>query len=189
MHRRHEAAEERIQSAHLRQPPDFIIIGVQKGGTTSLNRYIRTHRDIGMSITGEVNFFSWRYIQGLEWYLAHFPLRGEVPIVGVCSPSYLLHPRVPERVRDALPHVKLIALLRNPVDRAYSHYQMSFRKGIEPLSFEEAIAAEPERLQNDTVWSDEDWRKKSDIATSGGACTPSNCNAGWRCSHGSRCLS
>jgi hypothetical protein len=163
-HRPHEAAEERIESAHLRQPPDFIIIGAQKGGTTSLNRYLRVHPDIGMSITGEVNFFSWRYSEGLAWYLAHFPLRGEVTVVGVSSPSYLLHPKVPERVRDALPHVKLIALLRNPVDRAYSHYQMSFRKGIEPLSFEEAIAAEPDRLRDSSDWSDLQWRKSSYVS-------------------------
>jgi lipopolysaccharide transport system ATP-binding protein len=84
--------------------------------------------------------------------------------VGVSSPSYLFDPRTPERVRQALPQVKLIALLRNPVDRAYSQYQMNFRKDIEPLSFEDAIAAEPERLRARSDWSDAGWRAAGHVS-------------------------
>ena len=115
---------------------------------------------------GEDHFFSWQYDQGLDWqqYLARFLLPGEVASVGVSSPSYLLHPQAPERVHGALPRVKLIALLRNPVDRAYSHHQMNFRKGIEPLSFEEAIVAEPERLRSRSDWSDAGWRASSHVS-------------------------
>jgi lipopolysaccharide transport system ATP-binding protein len=157
---------QRIENADSRQPPDFIIIGTQKGGTTSLHRSLSRHPDVGQSLMGEDHFFSWQYDQGLDWrrYLARFPLRGEVASVGVSSPSYLFHPRTPERVRLALPQVKLIALLRNPVDRAYSQHQMNFRKGIEPLSFEEAIAAEPERLHARSDWSDAGWRASSHVS-------------------------
>jgi hypothetical protein len=156
----------RTENADLRQPPDFIIIGTQKGGTTSLYRSLSQHSDVGQSLMGEDHFFSWQYDQGIDWrhYLARFPLRGEVASVGVSSPSYLFHPLAPERVHRALPQVKLIALLRNPIDRAYSQHQMNFRKGIEPLPFEEAIAAEPERLRHNKASSDEDWRTMSYIA-------------------------
>ena len=138
---------QRIEDADARQPPDFIIIGTQKGGTTLPHRCLSRHPDVGQSLMGEDHLFSWQYDQGSDWkrYLARFPC---VASVGVSSPSYLLHPRAPERVHGALPQVKLIALLRNPVDRADSHHQMNFRKGIEPLSFEDAIAAEPERLRS-----------------------------------------
>jgi hypothetical protein len=156
----------RTENADLRQPPDFIIIGTQKGGTTSLYRSLSQHSDVGQSLMGEDHFFSWQYDQGIDWrhYLARFPLRGEVASVGVSSPSYLFHPLAPERVHRALPQVKLIALLRNPIDRAYSQHQMNFRKGIEPLPFEEAIAAEPERLRARSDCSDAGWRAASHIS-------------------------
>ena len=67
-------------------------------------------------------------------------------ITGEASPSYMFHPQVPERLFNALPHVKLIVVLRNPVNRTYSHYQRNVFRGYESLSFEEAIAQEEERL-------------------------------------------
>ncbi|MDP9365630.1 MAG: sulfotransferase domain-containing protein [Chloroflexota bacterium] len=145
----------------LRQPPGFIIVGAQKGGTTSLHRYLTHHPDVGGALRKEVHFFSWRYDEGLDWYLAHFPQRGEYAFVGEASTSYLSDPDVPERVRRAVPDVRLIALLRNPIDRAYSQYQMNVRKEFEPLSFEEAIAAEPDRLASASSRSDTLWRYSS----------------------------
>jgi hypothetical protein len=159
--REHLRAIERIESAHLRQLPDVVIVGTQKGGTTSLNRYLSGHPDIGVAIAKEVHFFSVRFDNGLDWYRAHFPLQGEARIVIEASHSYLVHPRAPARLHAALPQVKLIALLRNPVDRAYSQHQMNVRKDIEPLSFEDAIAAEPERLRGTSDRSDGDWRTAS----------------------------
>jgi hypothetical protein len=137
---------ERIETAQLRQLPDFVIIGTQRGGTTSLYRYLTEHPDISGALRKEVHFFDRYYEKGMDWYLANFPVRGEAPVVGEASPYYLFHPDVPERVRRALPHAKFIVLLRNPVDRAYSHYQMVVRRGIETFSFEEAIDKERERL-------------------------------------------
>lgn len=148
INRRHEAAEKRIESAHLEHPPDFMIIGTQRGGTTSLHHYLDEHPDVTMAFKKEVHFFDYFFFKGSDWYLSHFPLRGEVAQTGEASPSYLFHPDVPKRVHAMFPDVKLIALLRNPVDRAYSHHQMQNRRGIDPLSFEEAIAEEPERLRD-----------------------------------------
>lgn len=143
---RRDPPPERLETAHLRQPPDFIIMGTQRGGTTSLYHYLTEHPDIGAAFRKEVHFFDRYYDKGLEWYLAHFPMRGEFPIVGEASPYYLFHPDVPERAREAVPHAKFIALLRNPIDRAYSGYQMKVRRGVETLSFEDAIDKERERL-------------------------------------------
>lgn len=153
---------ERIETAQLRQLPDFVIIGTQRGGTTSLYRYLTGHPDIGPALRKEVHFFDHHYEKGIDWYLAHFPVRGEVPIVGEASPYYLFHRDVPERARRVVPYAKFIALLRNPVDRAYSHYQMRVSKGLESLSFEDAIDKEPERLSGDDP-SGLTWRHHSYI--------------------------
>ena len=144
--KRRDPPSERIQTAHLRQPPDFIIIGTQRGGTTSLYRYLTEHPDVGPAFRKEVHFFDRYYEKGMSWYLAHFPMRGEVPMVGEASPYYLFHPEVPERASEAVSPARFIVLLRNPVDRAYSHYQMKVKRGVEPLSFEDALEKERERL-------------------------------------------
>jgi len=98
--------------------------------------------------TKEVHFFDFNFAQGWDWYLQHFlaPVGGENLITGEASPYYLFHPLVPQRVRALLPEVKLIVLLRNPVDRAWSHYHHEVRWGFESLPFEEAMAAEAARL-------------------------------------------
>jgi hypothetical protein len=140
--------QERLDTAHLRLPPSFMIIGTQKGGTTSLYRYLDKHHDVTMAFKKEVHFFDSFYLKGNDWYLAHFPLRGEAAQTGEASPTYLFHPEAPKRIHAAFPDVKFIALLRNPVDRAYSHHQMEYRRGKDSLSFEEAIAQEPERLRD-----------------------------------------
>src|SRR6188508_1226206 len=125
-----EPDQERLDTAHLRQPPTFMIIGTQKGGTTSLHRYLDKHPDVTMALKKEVHFFDSFYFKGSDWYLAHFPLRSEAAQTGEASPTYIFHPEAPRRVYDAFPQVKLIALLRNPVDRAYSHHQMESGGGM-----------------------------------------------------------
>ncbi len=130
-----------------RQPPDFIIIGAQKGGTTSLYRYLTEQPAVGGATKKEVHYFDRNFDKGLGWYLAHFPKRDEFEVVGESGPSYLFHPDVPGRVRELLPEAKLIVLLRNPVDRAYSQYQMRTRRQGEADTFEGAIAEELEHLR------------------------------------------
>jgi hypothetical protein len=146
-------------TAGIRLLPDFIIISVERGGTTSLYRYITAHPCVDPAFRKEVHYFDLNFTRGLSWYRAHFPTRWRAAwvssrwrhrlLTGEASPYYLYHPWVPERIRETLPEVRLIALLRNPVERAYSHYQMNRRQGKEPLSFEGAIASEEERLRGE----------------------------------------
>ncbi len=149
---------ERLRTAHERRLPDFVIVGTQRGGTTSLYRYLSEHPDVTPAWRKEVHFFDRYYGKGMEWYRAHFPTRDEAGVVGEASPYYLFHPAVPDRIRAVVPRAKFIALLRNPVDRAYSQYQMNLRKGFETLSFEDAIDQERERLNGSDDPTSRAWR-------------------------------
>jgi len=151
----------------IRMLPDFLIIGAQRGGTTSLYRYLKAHPSIGASSNKDLHFFDRRFRKGVSWYRGHFPTRLEkyvaellhgLPfLTGEASPSYLFHPYAPRRAAQVVPHVKLIVLLRNPVSRAYSQYHHARKLGFERLSFEEAIQAEEERFakENERVLQDE----------------------------------
>lgn len=136
--------------------PDFIIIGAQKAGTTSLFSYLAQHPQLHPSSKKEVHFFSDgkragvdRFGRGEGWYRSHFP-RGEALRAGdqafEASPSYLFHPLAPERIHRIVPSARLIVMLRDPVDRAISHYFHQRRKGRETLPILEAMQAEEERL-------------------------------------------
>ena len=133
-------------TARRRPLPDFLVIGAQKAGTTALYAYLRWHAGIAGPSWKEVSFFDRHWWRGEAWYRGQFPLRAGERLVGEASPSYLFHPLAPERARSLVPGAKLVALLRDPVDRAYSQYQHEVALGREPLSFEDALAAEDERL-------------------------------------------
>lgn len=141
--------------------PNFIIIGVQKGGTSSLFKYLIQHPNVVPGYKKEVKFFDGNYHKGLDWYRYNFPLSAEMSDparrTGEASPSYVFHPLVPQRIKEVLPDVKLILLLRDPVARAYSHFQGNIRKGQENLSFEEAIDQEESRLkgERDSIIADQ----------------------------------
>jgi hypothetical protein len=123
--------------------PAFLILGAQKAGTTSLYRYLIAHPSIKPALRKEIHFFDLNFERGKNWYLKHFPphLPGGA-ITGEATPYYLFHPAVPQRVADTLPDAKFVAVLRNPVDRAYSHYAHSVKHGFEAASFEDALARE-----------------------------------------------
>jgi sulfotransferase family protein len=137
-----------LATARLRPLPDFLILGAQKAGTTALYAYLRWHPQITGPSFKEVSFFDRHYAHGERWYRAHLPIRRS-GLVGEASPSYLFHPLAPERVGRMVPPAKLIALLRNPVDRAFSHYQHEVALGREELSFEDALAREDERMEGE----------------------------------------
>jgi Sulfotransferase domain len=126
--------------------PDFVIIGAQKGGTSLLYRLLIRHPLIESAATKELHFFDNNFSEGLSWYGRYFPQRKCIDdrktVSGEATPSYLLDPLVPERMAKTVPDAKLIALLRNPVDRAYSHYQMWVRRGDEIRSFREVTQGE-----------------------------------------------
>jgi hypothetical protein len=148
-------------TAGLRLLPDYLIIGAQRAGTTSLHRYLVQHPGVRTMLRAKgIHFFDTSYGRGLDWYASRFPTKlyawyvarrhGLALRTGEASPYYLFHPHVPRRVAEHLPRVKLIALLRDPVQRAYSHYQHEVARGFETLPFEAAIEAEADRLAGET---------------------------------------
>ncbi|MBI2955804.1 MAG: sulfotransferase domain-containing protein [Acidobacteria bacterium] len=156
---RHTRFAPRRATSSFRLLPDFIILGAQRSGTTSLYQYLSQHPCVGRAYQKEIHFFNQHYGRGVGWYRAHFPTVAYKTVVearqrhrmltGEATPYYLFDPRAPRRIRTLLPAAKLIVLLRDPVERAYSHYQHSCLLGQESLSFEEAIAREPERLRGE----------------------------------------
>lgn len=147
----------RAATASIRVTPDFLIVGAQKGGTTSLYEHLCRSRHVLRARDKEIHYFDWgyNYYRGGRWYQACFPAAPRVaalegirrvrPVTGEASPYYLFHPLAPARVAADLPRVRIIALLRNPIDRAYSHYRHARRAGWERGTFAEAIAGEIER--------------------------------------------
>jgi len=146
----------RLPTAAQRALPDYVIIGGQKCGTTSLDAYLRHHPNVREGLYKEVHFFDLHFDKGLNWYRAHFPTRASMErgveqlrsrvVTGESTPSYLFHPLVPQRMREMIPSVRVIAILRDPVDRAHSHWQQIRDWNEEELPFEEAIDAEARRL-------------------------------------------
>jgi hypothetical protein len=142
--------------APVRLRPTFLVIGAQKSGTTSLRRYLVQHPAVVCTTPKEVHYFDVYHSLGRAWYLTHYPLRthavpirrrfGIAPAVGEATPEYLFHPHAPSRAHAFDPSLRLIAVLRDPVDRAYSQFQMQVRKRGQTSSFEHALACEPEYL-------------------------------------------
>jgi len=150
----------------LRQPtnrirvlPDFLVIGAQRCGTSSLFKYLAQHPTILRPLRKEIEYFSRRYNEGLPWYRSHFPtnirkkIQNQFSHSKVCTfeatPDYLFDPNAPSRVAEILRDIQLIVLLRNPIERAFSHYRHMVRLGYENLTFDDAIAAEAERIGQD----------------------------------------
>jgi hypothetical protein len=149
--------------------PDFLIIGAEKGGTTFLYWALCQHPCVEAATEKELHFFDtpkWLK-KGIGWYQAQFPAPmrkdGRTTITGEASPYYLFHHLAPYRASITVPNTKLIALLRNPVDRAYSAYRHRVRNGEEDLSFEEALEVEQERTSGELekLLSDESYRSRA----------------------------
>jgi sulfotransferase family protein len=143
-------------TGRLRVLPDYLIIGTQRGGTTSLYKYLVRHPAHAHALTKELRFFDLHYNRGLDWYRSCFPTRayrramsatrGLHLRVGEASPDYVFHPLADRRIARDLPWARFVLLLRNPVDRAFSHYWHQRKRGHEDRTFEEAIDLEPKRL-------------------------------------------
>jgi len=123
---------------------DFLVIGAQKSATTSLFRYLSAHPSIYMPPEKELDFFSddERVARGLPFYLREYFSRGDPGRRwGEASPSYMASPRTPERIARLLPDARLVAILRNPVTRALSHWRMARGRSLEDRAFAESVAA------------------------------------------------
>ncbi len=138
--------------------PDFVILGAQKAGTTTLYDNLIKHPAVHPCDIKEVHFFDTNWGKGETWYRSHFAaqrkknaaLKNQIPwITGEGSPYYLFHPLVAARMKDVCPEARFLIVLRDPVERAYSHFQHEKRKGREPLSFQDALADEEQRLSGE----------------------------------------
>ena len=135
-------------SASKRKNPDFIVIGVHKGGTTSIYDYLNQHPDIIMSRRKEINYFSKYYFMGIKYYKSFFPRKNVKEITGEVSPYYLFHPHSAKRLKSVFPNIKIIVLLRDPVERAYSHFNML--KNMDPVeTFDEVVKLEEKRTKEE----------------------------------------
>ena len=137
----------RRATAAFRALPDVVILGTQRGGTTSLFDWLAAHRSVAPSTTKEVHYFDRFYDNGERWYRAHFPLRLSPRLAIEATPFLLFSPVAPGRVAADLPtSTRFIVLLRDPVQRAISQYWHSRRVHAEDQPLEVALACEEERL-------------------------------------------
>jgi len=146
----------RLPTARARVLPDFLVLGTMRGGTSSLYRYLSSHPDVAPSLRKETEYFTLERGRGENWYRAHFTLSARAAAhryrtghqlrAFEATPYYLADPGAPVRAAALVPSARLVVLLREPVARAYSHYQHMVRLGFETMSFDEAIKCEPDRI-------------------------------------------
>ena len=129
---------------------DFILAGAQKSGTTALHYFLSRHSDICMGDQQEIHFFDNDAMFVAEPNYAelhkHYPPMAPSTIAGDCTPSYMYHEPAIQRIWNYNPKIKLLILLRNPVERAFAHWNMQRYKGVEPLDFFDAIREEETRI-------------------------------------------
>jgi sulfotransferase family protein len=141
-----------------RMLPGFLIAGAERCGTTSMFHVLRQHPAVFGTVLRkqEVHYFDVAYYRGLDWYQSQFPVQavasltarraGTAPVAFESSPYYMFHPLAPERIRRDLPGARLLVLLRDPVERAYSAHANHVGHGVETESFERALELEESRL-------------------------------------------
>jgi hypothetical protein len=150
-----------MASADLRPLPDFLLVGAKRGGTTSMWRYLAEHDGMLTLFPRPENikgtyYFDENFARGDRWYRSHFPTVGKrhlaqrrvghSVVTGESTPYYLYHPLAPDRAHALVPDAVIVVVLRDPVERAFSHYKERRSNGSENLSFAEAIDLEPARL-------------------------------------------
>jgi hypothetical protein len=141
-----------------RLSPGYLIVGTKRGGTTSLAEWVDQHPDVAPCLHGKgARYFDVNYDRGLDWYLSRFE-RKKPPwrITGEASPYYMYHPAAISRIAEVLPHVKLIAVLRDPVARAWSEYRYEMARGHEKETFERALDLEDARISPDRAFLQQD---------------------------------
>lgn len=124
------------------RPLDFLLIGVPRAGTTSLFHYLRAHPQVYMPLEKEVPYFSWddRFERGWDVFFSEYFAKAPADaLIGKMTPQYWGQQKVLDRLKATMPDVRLLVVFRNPVDRALSHYRLSFRDHAELPPFEEAI--------------------------------------------------
>jgi hypothetical protein len=146
--------------------PGFLVVGAQRCGTTSMMKTLAQHPGVAPAVLHKgVHYFDVDYDRGMAWYAGHFPTARRAALTGESSPYYMFHPLAPARIAADLPGVRLIVLLRDPVERAYSAYAHERARGFERESFARALALEPvrvageaERILADPSYDSHHWR-------------------------------
>jgi hypothetical protein len=163
-----------MATASFRPPPDFLVIGTKRGGTTSLGRYLFAHPMVtalfpARSAPKGVRYFDQYPDRSERWYRSHFatvlargPALRPRKLAGEATANYLWHPRAAERAERVAPDARILVLVRDPVDRAWSHWREQARRGVETCSFEEALEAEPSRLA--AAWETDDPTAAANVA-------------------------
>ncbi len=151
-------------TSRSRTVPDFLVVGSKRGGTTSMFNYLMMHPGVlGLyprpRLQKSTDYFFKDFGRGEQWYRSNFHTRGfrdrvgeqigYAPMGGEASPYYIWDPRVARRAYEVNPDLKAVMLVRNPVERAFSHWQERVHNGVEPLSFEQALAAEDARTDGE----------------------------------------
>lgn len=139
--------------------PTFLVVGAPRAGTTSLHHWLGQHPDVCASRPKETQFFSLHHRQGTRYYEPFFRHHAGEPVLGESTPMYLSLPYVPRRIAETLPDVDLIAVLREPVQQAYSSWWKLRCLGAERRSFEDAIAGELDEDPLDDVGAERYWRR------------------------------
>jgi hypothetical protein len=162
-----DVSRRRLVTGPARVLPGCLVIGAAKAGTSSLFFALKQHPAVSPPCTKEVGYFDLHYAHGDGWYRSHFPTRAERRraldhgrgfLTLDATPYYLFHPHAARRAAATVPGARIIVLLRDPVERAYSHYHHHRRDGKEHLSFEEAIDREPERIADELARTiDDEW--------------------------------
>lgn len=154
-------------TASLRMSPDFLLIGAQRSGTTSLFRALLAHPDVVRPVMHKgINYFDLNYWRGPEWYRGHFPVEatttlrrgGRRPLAFEASGYYVYHPTAISRLAADLPDAKLVVMLRDPVERAYSAWKHESQRGFDDASFADALAREDQRIAGEAERLREDPR-------------------------------
>jgi hypothetical protein len=149
-------------TSSARPLPDYLIVGTQRGGTTTLHHWLAAHPGVlPARLTKGVHWFDTAFGRSEAWYRSHFPSRrvraaaarrlGYEPVVGEGSPYYMFHPFAPARIASVLPDPRLLVVLRDPVERAWSQYHHETARGFEDLPFEAALEAEASRLAGEAA--------------------------------------
>ncbi len=162
----------RLLTSSLRVLPDFLILGGMRCGTSSLYSYLSEHPQIVLPWTKETHYIGRVYWRGIRWYRANFPtwpamlwhriMNSGTALTFEATPDYLVYPAAARRLSMIVPNAKFIVLLRNPADRAYSHYQFNLRLERERHPFAKAIQREAKRLEGERekILSDESYRAR-----------------------------
>ena len=134
----------RKATARWRVLPDFVIIGGQRCGTTSLHLALAGHPEVQASFRKEVHYFDLHHERGIDWYKANFPLESRMAgrITFEATPNYLASAEAPRLMGAVIPQAKIIVLLRNPIERSHSSWRLRRLEGLDDRPFEDAVEDE-----------------------------------------------